>query len=289
MFEAIREGRLQPRRRIRRQRERLAERRRAVAVGRPCSPSSARRSGVEDLIRGVDHPVGQRRLHHPCRGHGRHRRGVRRPDERRSAERLGLTNSHFANADRAARSGPVCVSARDLATARRPTSSRNSPNIYKIYGETGVHLEQDPAAQPQSAACHEHRRRRLEDRLSPRSPATASSARPCRTASASSSSSTAPRPTRSAAEEGAQAARLGLPRLRAGPAFRRRRGHRRGAGLRRRRRPRRAGQQGTARLAPAGRLARPDQGRGRLSGAGAGAGRGRAARSASSSSPPPKA
>ena len=39
------------------------------------------------------------------------------------------------------------------------------PEYYKIYRRARIHLEQDPPAEPQSAARHGHRRRRHEDRL----------------------------------------------------------------------------------------------------------------------------
>ena len=89
---------------------------------------------VEDLIRGVDHSVGQRRLHRAGRGH---RAAAKQNSPRlmtKRARELGLTKSTFGNASRPARSQTEGDGAR-TRRARAATSSRPIPEYYKIYGE----------------------------------------------------------------------------------------------------------------------------------------------------------
>ena len=56
------------------------------------------------------------------------------------------------------------MTARELAKLARHII-RTYPEDYQLYGETRIHLEQDPPAQSQSAAGDEYRRRRPQDRL----------------------------------------------------------------------------------------------------------------------------
>ena len=67
----------------------------------------------------------------------------------KEAERLGLGNSHFTNPTGYADPAQY-MSARDLAMLAGYLI-REFPEYYKIYSRAGVHLEQDPAAQPQPA------------------------------------------------------------------------------------------------------------------------------------------
>ena len=88
---------------------------------------------VDDLIHGRHHPVGQRRLHHHRRRHGGHRGDLRQSDERRRPARS-------ASPVRISPIRPACpiptqyMTARDLASSPT-TSSTQFPEFYKIYGE----------------------------------------------------------------------------------------------------------------------------------------------------------
>ena len=96
------------------------------------------------------------------------------------ARELGMPQSTFANSNGLPDPGNK-MTVRELAMLARshhPDLSR----ILQTVRREGVHLEQDQAAEPQSAAQFARRRRRLEDRISPRRAATAWSAPRCRTA-----------------------------------------------------------------------------------------------------------
>ena len=79
------------------------------------------------------------------------------------ARELGLTKSTFANSNGLPDPGNK-MTVRELAKLARHII-QTYPDFYKLFGETRIHLEQDPAAEPQSAAERAGRRRRAEDRL----------------------------------------------------------------------------------------------------------------------------
>ena len=109
-----------------------------------------------------DDPVGQRRLHRVCRRHRGQRACLRRPDEQaRARDRADAIALH--QFDRAARRR----ARHDHARARQARAAHHqdlSGGLQDLR-RARVHLEQGAPAEPQSAARHEHRRRRAEDRL----------------------------------------------------------------------------------------------------------------------------
>ena len=79
------------------------------------------------------------------------------------ARELGLTQSTFGNSNGLPDPGNK-MTVRELAKLARYVI-QTYPDFYKLFGETRIHLEQDPAAEPQSAAELAGGRRRTEDRL----------------------------------------------------------------------------------------------------------------------------
>ena len=78
-------------------------------------------------------------------------RGQFRPDDERARQaRLGLTKSTFRNATGYGHPEQK-MTVRDLAKLALHIIE-TYPDLYKIFAREGVHLEQDPPAEPQSAA-----------------------------------------------------------------------------------------------------------------------------------------
>ena len=110
----------------------------------------------------ADRPVGQRRRDHHRGEHGRHRGLLRRADEPAGqgdrADEFDLPQRHRLLGARPEGHGPGHGQARD-------PPDRHLPGPVQDLLREGVHLEQDPPAEPQSAPGARHRRRRAEDRL----------------------------------------------------------------------------------------------------------------------------
>ena len=164
-----------------------------------------------------------RRSRSPRRSRGSEDAFARMMNER--ARELGLTNSVFRNPTGIQPPGPEGDRARPGPARAAPHRDLSGP--LQDLRRAGVHLEQDPPAEPQSAADPGHRRGRAEDGL-PRG----IRLRPDRLRRAERA---APHPGRERPqdherprERSAQAPRMGLPRLRAAPAVRGRRAGRRG-------------------------------------------------------------
>ena len=156
-----RAGQAQIRRRDDRQRERLAQGRRAVRrlgdVRGAQQPGERARPAAWR-----DDPVRQRCLHRARRRHRRQRAGVRRHDEQaRARARADAVALH--QFDRPARSRPQHDGAR-TRQARAAHHQDLSGGLQDLR-RARIHLEQDAPAEPQSAARDGHRRRRAEDRL----------------------------------------------------------------------------------------------------------------------------
>ena len=149
-----------PGRHLRGVREGLARGRGARARRRhvPRGPQPCESRGP--LARTAD-PVGKRRGDDAGRGHRRHGRSFRRHDEQ---TRGRTRHGPFAFRQRAGQSGPEpkCDCARH-GRARRAYHPRR-PGLLSLFRREGVHLEQDPPAQPQSAADHGHRGGRTQGR-----------------------------------------------------------------------------------------------------------------------------
>ena len=119
------------------------------------------------------------------RGH-RLRRGARRQrDALRPAHDAARARDRSQHRDLQERHRPLRSRAQDFGARSRASIGPHHPRISRLFSllqPARFHLEQDQAAEPQSASRHGHRRRRHEDRLR-EGRATASSAPPCRTTS----------------------------------------------------------------------------------------------------------
>ncbi len=179
VFNEITQGRLKPRRRNDDQRERLAPGRRALAHVQHVRADPQPGQGGGSPAR-ADHPVRQRRLR------SRLREGIS-GNERAFAVLMNNAGARtrprqiqLRQFDRPARPGPESHRAR--ARQARPAHHPHLSGLLSDLRREGVHLEQDPPAEPQSAARAQYRRRRHEDRLHRGGRVTAWSARPSRTA-----------------------------------------------------------------------------------------------------------
>ena len=157
------------------------------------------------------------------------------------AREIGLEKSTFTNAT--GYSDPnLRVTPRELAQLARHIM-QTYPDFYPLFRRARIHLEQDPPAEPQSAAGHGHRRRRAQDRRNQRSRLQSRGF-----GGAERFAADRRRHRREVRQgtrrRGAQDAGLGLPRLRGARPVRRRPDHRRGEGLRRRSKLRPAGRPG---------------------------------------------
>ena len=163
VFDALRSRPPQARRRIPGQRICLAQGRGAVRRRRPCSPSSVPPSSVSDLLRGTIVQSGNDACIILAEGMAGSEATfadmMNAQGEQAGADRVALHQCHGTARSRTERYG-----ARSGASS--PTiSSATYPEFYKIYGEPDFTWNKIYAAQSQSAARDEYRRRRAEDRL----------------------------------------------------------------------------------------------------------------------------
>ena len=117
---------------------------------------------VEDLHPRPRHPIRQRRGDHAGRGHLPAPRTISPTLMNKRAAELGMTHSHFTNPWGRGDPGQR-VTARDMALLAAHII-RELSRLLQLFRREGIHLEQDPPAQPQPAADDGYRRRRPEDR-----------------------------------------------------------------------------------------------------------------------------
>ena len=126
---------------------------------------------VEDLIKWRHRAVGQRRGDRAGRRHRRHR-AAPSPRSRTSWPSRSASPARTSPTPPACRT-PTMYSTRARPRDAQPLHHQELPRVLSDLLDAGVHLEQDPAAEPQFAARDRHRRRWPQDRPHRRSPATA--------------------------------------------------------------------------------------------------------------------